>query len=73
MLLAVRRFAKKDSWLVSHNLAQFCINWTYIHVNVPDCVVAACADAYLTPCIKRYLSSFSAGFTNLQVQVICIV
>jgi 5-oxoprolinase (ATP-hydrolysing) len=26
----------------------------------------ACADAYLTPCIKKYLSSFTSGFTNLQ-------
>lgn len=24
--------------------------------------VAACADAYLTPCIKKYVSSFSSGF-----------
>ena len=24
----------------------------------------ACADAYLTPCIKNYLSGFSSGFKN---------
>ncbi|EGD81795.1 5-oxoprolinase, partial [Salpingoeca rosetta] len=24
----------------------------------------ACADAYLTPCIKRYIASFSSGFKN---------
>lgn len=26
----------------------------------------ACADAYLTPCIKRYLDSFVSGFTDFQ-------
>lgn len=27
----------------------------------------ACADAYLTLCIKRYVSGFSKGFKNLEV------
>ena len=35
-----------------------------------SCITSACADAYLTPCIKRYLTSFTAGFANLQVQVL---
>lgn len=28
--------------------------------------LTACVDAYLTPCIKRYLQSFSSGFKNLD-------
>lgn len=27
-------------------------------------IVLACADAYLTPCIKRYVDGFAAGFQN---------
>ena len=30
--------------------------------------VAASADAYLTPHVKRYVQSFCAGFTNIQVK-----
>ena len=26
------------------------------------CSIQACADAYLTPCIKRYVSGFMSGF-----------
>lgn len=26
--------------------------------------VQACADAYLTPCIKRYVTGFMSGFKN---------
>ena len=28
----------------------------------------ACADAYLTPCTKTYVNSFSAGFKDIQVR-----
>ena len=33
----------------------------------------ACADAYLTPCIKNYVNSFSAGFKDIQVTIINIL
>ena len=29
-------------------------------------VVKVCADAYLTPCIKKYVQSFSSGFTDTE-------
>lgn len=28
------------------------------------CCVQACADAYLTPCIKRYVTGFMSGFNS---------
>ena len=28
------------------------------------CYVLACADAYLTPCVQRYVQNFMAGFKN---------
>lgn len=34
-------------------------------------IVVACADAYLTPCIKRYVDGFTAGFQDgLKVSVV---
>ena len=27
----------------------------------------ACADAYLTPCIKKYVHGFSNGFKDIEV------
>ena len=27
----------------------------------------ACADAYLTPCTKKYVESFSSGFKDIEV------
>lgn len=32
----------------------------------------ACADAYLTPCIKRYIKSFSSGFKDIHVSCVSI-
>ena len=33
-------------------------------IDVPFCSVQACADAYLTPCIKRYITGFMSGFKS---------
>jgi len=35
-------------------------------------VLLACADAYLTPCIKRYVSGFASGFKD-ELKVILML
>lgn len=34
--------------------------------------LSACADAYLTPKIKKYVQGFSSGFKDLNVSLIAI-
>ena len=36
------------------------------------CSLQACADAYLTPCIKRYVTAFMSGFKS-GIEVIKII
>lgn len=38
-----------------------------------DFLQTACADAYLTPHIKKYVRSFSDGFTDLKVMIITMI
>ena len=42
-----------------------------VYVQIFCFVIAACADAYLTPCIKKYVKGFSSGFKGgLKVRTI---
>ena len=44
-------------------------NFVFVRINYVSLWFPACADAYLTPCVQKYVSGFASGFKN-QLQVI---
>ena len=38
----------------------------FLCVNFKFYFISACADAYLTPCVKTYVESFCSGFQDIK-------